>query len=499
MKIRFFFLACVLMLSINMINAQNLITKKTYWDWSNSRLHETFTVIAGTSTMHGSYKKYNENGALVVSANYNKGALHGLCISYFGTPQKHILKSTNYVNGKKNGIEKTNGLSDDTCYPTEECVYKNDEMIEKTSYYTDTKERGHKKSHVKLVGDKQYSTNWYQNGQIEYESIFQVTPGNYENIKTPIQYTKYNETGIVIEKLENNILLVYNDDGKTLKKKDNLNTNVVELYDNGTLVKTIRSFKENEEQFYEVTLYKDNKPYSKVVADKNGIDVEYLRKQKELTAKYASLYSELNTMLPMHTLGERLYFEYTEPPYRKSIYESDKTKAVIEDIFRKHEKQINDITSLRKQFSDTKISSQDGEEYDMETSVNKIEEYVKNVRLNYALPKRTLLQVKKTAEGLIKSIYEIECRYTYGQLGYKDLVPTKNKKAYYAYKAISTHLLSKAENETLDNLLTTLQQYNTVCSKMIKWETQKISSIEKLFKKAETPEAQLEIFMNSDI
>lgn len=85
------------------------------------------------------------------------------------------------------------------------------------------------------------------------------------------------------------------------------------------------------------------------------------------------------------------------------------------------------------------------------------------------------------------------------KFGYKDLVPTKNKKAYYAYKSVSTFLLSKSENETLDGVLATLQQYQAVCSKMIKWENQKISSIEKLFKKAETPEAQLEIFMNNDI
>lgn len=105
----------------------------------------------------------------------------------------------------------------------------------------------------------------------------------------------------------------------------------------------------------------------------------------------------------------------------------------------------------------------------------------------------------KKAEELIANLYNIECNYTYGQFGYKDLVPTKNKKAYYAYKSVSTFLLSKSENETLDGVLATLQQYQAVCSKMIKWENQKISSIEKLFKKAETPEAQLEIFMNNDI
>lgn len=57
-------------------------------------------------------------------------------------------------------------------------VYKEDEMIEKTSTTRMPKQR-QKKSHAKLVGDKQYNTNQFPNGQIEYKIATQVTPGNY--------------------------------------------------------------------------------------------------------------------------------------------------------------------------------------------------------------------------------------------------------------------------------------------------------------------------------
>ena len=206
MKFRILFFICIIISSVDIASAQNLVTKKTYWDWGNSRLHESFTVIAGTGTRHGSYKEYDRNGMLLISANYNHGALHGLCIEYFGTPEKYISKSTNYLNGKKSGMEKNYNLGSSGHYLLEECIYKEDEMIEKTSYYTDAKNRGQKKSHAKLVGDKQYNTNWFQNGQTEYKGILQVTPGNYGNITTPIQYTRYSETGILIEK-RNDIII----------------------------------------------------------------------------------------------------------------------------------------------------------------------------------------------------------------------------------------------------------------------------------------------------
>ncbi len=98
----------------------------------------------------------------------------------FRTSEKYISKSTNYLNGKRAEWKRIIIWGSSGYYLLEECIYKEDEMIEKTSYYTDTKNRGQKKSHAKLVDDKQYNTNWFQNGQIEYKGILQVTPETME-------------------------------------------------------------------------------------------------------------------------------------------------------------------------------------------------------------------------------------------------------------------------------------------------------------------------------
>ena len=55
------------------------------------------------------------------------------------------------------------------------------------------------------------------------------------------------------------------------------------------------------------------------------------------------------------------------------------------------------------------------------------------------------------------------------------------------------------EGKNLSETLTMLQQYATISSKMRKWYNMKITPIEKLFKKTEIPETQLNIFMNNDV
>ena len=358
MKFRILFFICIIISSVDIASAQNLVTKKTYWDWGNARLHESFTVIAGTGTRHGSYKEYDRNGMLLISANYNHGALHGLCIEYFGTSEKYISKSTNYLNGKKSGVEKNYNLGSSGHYLLEECIYKEDEMIEKTSYYTDAKNRGQKKSHAKLVDDKQYNTNWFQNGQIEYKGILQVTPGNYGNITTPIQYTRYSETGILIEKLDDNIISFYAEDGKTITQKENLSTDVIECYDNGALTKSIKVLREAGNEYYEVSLYKDNEVYSKKIVDQNGNDVEQLRKEKLLELQYDSLYNKLQEILPTKVSMNIKEMEFVRPDVvycRKGAYESSGKSSALETAVETHKKELDDVIRLRNEYTERGI------------------------------------------------------------------------------------------------------------------------------------------------
>lgn len=501
MKFRILFFICIIISSVDIASAQNLVTKKTYWDWGNSRLHESFTVIAGTGTRHGSYKEYDRNGMLLISANYNHGALHGLCIEYFGTPEKYISKSTNYLNGKKSGVEKNYNLGSSGHYLLEECIYKEDEMIEKTSYYTDAKNRGQKKSHAKLVDDKQYNANWFQNGQIEYKGILQVTPGNYGNITTPIQYTRYSETGILIEKLDDNIISFYAEDGKTITQKENLSTDVIECYDNGALTKSIKVLREAGNEYYEVSLYKDNEVYSKKIVDQNGNDVEQLRKEKLLELQYDSLYNKLQEILPTKVSMNIKEMEFVRPDVvycRKGLYESSGKSSALETAVETHKKELDDVIRLRNEYTERGIKKNDGKYY---KSIKLISEYIDKINRDFMQKYDTLSMMKKMVEQISDDLQCVECSYTYyrGQQGYKDNVPKIHKNAYNAYLATTEYLTLSLEGKNLSETLAILQQYATVSSKMRKWYSKKITPIEKLFKKAETSEAKLDIFLNNDV
>ena len=102
---RLFVIGVVLLSTTFNLHSQSLQTRRTYYDWQCSRIHEVFTVITGTNKMHGTYKKYSQYGGLYVIANYKNGLLHGKHTTYDGNPQERIQCSTNYLNGKKNGAE----------------------------------------------------------------------------------------------------------------------------------------------------------------------------------------------------------------------------------------------------------------------------------------------------------------------------------------------------------------------------------------------------------
>lgn len=74
-----------------------------------------------------------------------------------------------------------------------------------------------------------------------------------------------------------------------------------------------------------------------------------------------------------------------------------------------------------------------------------------------------------------------------------------NNTAYYAYISVIKHLQSRLKDETLSNTFEVVGLYATVCAKMRKWKDEKIPSIEKLLKKAKSPEEQLLIFIKNDI
>lgn len=488
MKLKLFISVCILMISLNTINAQNLVTKKTYWDWSASRLHEIFTVIAGTGTMHGSYKEYNQSGELIVSANYNKNMLHGVCTNYLGSSPNRMLKTTTYVNGVKNGEEKDYTSHDEHCLYAKS-IYKDDKVIEKTFYYTESAYKGCKERYIKFDVDKTYTTDWYKDGKIAYDGV-------EDRMGNPIQFTKNNAEGAVIQKCENNVTTTYTDDGKMLKQKEDLNTGLLEVYDNGVLVKTVRTFKENGEELHEIILYSDNKPSSKQLFNKDGKDVEVLRKQKMLEIQYDSLYNTLDKIVPYGASQsiKPTNFNTPEKSCRKALYESAEKLSLLEIAFHKHEETLDKLAKKRTNYSSSSKKDQ--------KTIDDINMYINEIKQQNLIQKYdTLVCLKKVIEQVGVDLYNIECAYTYyqGQQGYKDNKPNKHKVAYNAYISVTQYLESRLTNESLSNMLGSLELYATVCAKMRKWENEKISSIEKLLKKAQNPEEQLMIFIKNDI
>lgn len=507
MKIKLFISICILMSLADVVSAQNLVTKKTYFDWNEAHLHEVFTVIAGTGTRHGSYKEYNQYGELEISANYNKNLLHGVCTIYSGTSPNHITTTTNYVNGKKNGEEKEYSILHDYNLEAKN-IYKDGGAIERTIYYTDKQNKNKKKSHTKIVDGKIHGTDWYPNGQIEYDHILQVTPGNYANIETVIQYNKYNEAGLLFEKLEDNVIFFYAKDGKTLERKNNQKTKVEEFYKNGILEKSIRIFEENGNEYREISLFKDNSPYSKTVIDKNGNDIEVLKKEAQLKKQYDSLYSVLETIFPIQTYEEKIKestYSYSQEfgnpdiPIRKALYESKEKFSDLESVYMTQGIKLSRMASQRAKFSELNPTNK---KINIQESIDGINAYIKKCRQQNILQRYdTLYRIKEVIEPIQNDLYYIECLYTYyqGQQGYKDNVPKKHKVAYNAYISVTQYLSSRLENKTLSNTLELVQLYAMVCSKMRKWEKVKISAIEKLLKKVQSPEDQLLIFIKNDI
>lgn len=497
MKLKLFISVCILMISLNTINAQNLVTKKTYWDWSASRLHEIFTVIAGTGTMHGSYKEYNQSGELIVSANYNKNMLHGVCTNYLGSSPNRILKTTTYVNGVKNGEEKDYTLYDEHCLSAKS-IYKDDKVIEKTFYYTESAYKGRKERYIKFDVDKTYTTDWYKDGKIAYDGV-------EDRMGNPIQFTKNNAEGAVIQKCENNVTTTYTDDGKMLKQKEDLNIGLLEDYDNGVLVKTVRTFKENDEELHEIILYSDNKPSSKQLLNKDGKDVEVLRKQKRLEIQYDSLYQVLKEIYPLEIHNafrekeerkKSQYYKEIYKPYRRASYESDEKSSFLNCIYRKLRNNFDKMANERLEFSSQ--NSRTGFIKD-QTAIDKLSAYINKIRHeNIAEDYEKMSSIAELIDKISNDLYYVECVYT-DYRGYKDIVPNKHKTAYNAYITVIQYLQSRLENETLSNTFGVVELYATVCAKMRKWENEKISSIEKLLKKAQNPEEQLLIFIKNDI
>ncbi|WP_282748083.1 toxin-antitoxin system YwqK family antitoxin [Paraprevotella xylaniphila] len=497
---RLFVIGVVLLSTTFNLHSQSLQTRRTYYDWQCSRIHEVFTVITGTNKMHGTYKKYSQYGGLYVIANYKNGLLHGKHTTYDGNPQERIQCSTNYLNGKKNGAEII--YDSDGKYPIKVTVYKEDEPIEQTKYFANNK----KKSHTKLIGDKQQTTIWYENGIIEYDGILQVTVGNYGDITTPLKYIQQNKSGQIIEKLEDGIVYNYSDDGKVLLKKENLNTGLLEEFEeNGNRSKTIQKKSENGSEYYTITLYKDNESYSTKTYDKNGNDLEVLKAREQAIQQYDSLYNVLNQKSPIDIAYQICNLkDYAETPTNLPIYQyrtSRDRESVIDRAIRRMKQIIDENAKQRLRFQNFDFSN---EAHNPQNGVEEITKYLKG-NVNLTEQYNTYSNMLNVAEQLVRNIYLIEANYIEAVLeerGYNcTFQPKVHSKMYSSYEEVVKYLENKIsqENIELSELSNYINQYCIISKKVIKWYPKKISPINKALKKATSVEEKIKVFLTQDV
>lgn len=497
---KLFVIGVVLLSTTFNLHSQSLQTKRTYYDWQCSRIHEVFTVIAGTNKMHGTYKEYSQYGGIYVIANYKNGLLHGKHTTYDGSPQQRIQRSMNYLNGKKNGTETIYDSAGK--YPIKVTVYKEDEPIEQTKYFGNNK----KKSHTKLIGDKQQTTRWYENEIIEYDGVLQVTAGNYGDITTPLKYIQQNKSGQIIEKLEDGIVYNYSDDGKVLLKKENLNTGLLEEFEeNGNRSKTIQKKSENSSEYYTITLYKDNQPYSTKTYDKNGNDLEVLKARELAIQQYDSLYNVLNQKSPIDVAYKICDLkDNADTPSNLPIYQyriSHDREAVIDRAIRSIKKIIDENAKQRLRFKNFDFSNK---AYNPQNEIGEITDYLKG-NVNLTEQYDTYYNMLNVAKQLVENIYYIEFNYIeviHEQRGYNyKLQPKRHLKMYYAYEEIVRYLEDKIDQKdiTLQELNQCINLYNIISEKVINWYPKKISPINKALKKATSVEEKIKVFLTQDV
>jgi antitoxin component YwqK of YwqJK toxin-antitoxin module len=106
------------------------INKTTYYDWEKKKKKEVYQVDAN-GERNGTYKNFDEDGALMNSGTFKFGKRHGVFIEYTKFPNyagtMQIKSKENYVNDLKEGIAVYYGYDEFLgVYETWRGLYKND-------------------------------------------------------------------------------------------------------------------------------------------------------------------------------------------------------------------------------------------------------------------------------------------------------------------------------------------------------------------------------------
>ncbi len=196
------------------MQSQALKTVKHYYGFTDI-LYEVYTVIEGTGTKHGNYKRYDRDGFLLESATFKKNVLNGQYIKYgsgFFVERGKAASKMNYLNGKEHGEQfyYSGQAAQGEYYLDKKQVFNNGELVSEITYY----ENGKKKSYEDRSDTGGKQLEWHENGNKKRDlTVFITDNGRAYND------TSYFENGSiegiqVFDDTQSGTVIVYYENGK---------------------------------------------------------------------------------------------------------------------------------------------------------------------------------------------------------------------------------------------------------------------------------------------
>jgi len=191
-------------------------TIKTYYDiYTQNHLEEEYTVNE-TSAKNGSYKKFDQNGIILIEGSYLNGKKNGV-FKYYQCAPGILLKTITYKNDVKNGLEESyNCIQDENGNNISKknlsITYSNGNWVKEISYFkngniehslqsngicTEYYESGKKKEEYTVTNEvfNGNYTAWFENGNIKIQGMYTNENGKLPNGKKSGKWVENNEDG----------------------------------------------------------------------------------------------------------------------------------------------------------------------------------------------------------------------------------------------------------------------------------------------------------------
>lgn len=124
---------------------------RTFYDpWTQTSLHEVYTVKTNTPTKHGAYKKYDQHGTLIEEFNFFDGKYHGIQKTYYSNGVAGLMdkpedwygklhKTSIYNHGVAHGESRYFNYKSGTQVLLWKKYYNNGDLIKSEDFYDNGK------------------------------------------------------------------------------------------------------------------------------------------------------------------------------------------------------------------------------------------------------------------------------------------------------------------------------------------------------------------------